>query len=56
MPNPVTGTLLQGYSGDEGTMVGAAVLEVEEGIQYLYVAQNNGTIVKVSMHCICTDT
>lgn len=45
----VTGTLLQGYSRTEGlALVSAAVLEVEKGVQYLYAAQANGTIVKVS--------
>lgn len=46
----MNGTLLQGYyGGGEGqTMLGAAVVEMEEGIRYLYVAQDSGTVVKVN--------
>lgn len=40
-------TLLQGYDGQ--TMLGAAVVEMEEGIHYLYVAQEHGIIIKVKL-------
>lgn len=44
--NPVIGRMLQGFDEDLA-MVGAAVLEVEQEIQYLYTAQANGVIIKV---------
>ena len=42
---PVNCTMLQGYDGQ--TVLDATVFDMEEGIQYLYVAQDHGVIVKV---------
>jgi hypothetical protein len=47
--SPVNGTLLQGYDvgRDNQTMVGAAVVEIEKEMRYLFVAHDSGTIAKV---------
>lgn len=48
----VSGALLQGYEGH--LAIGATAVELEQGIHYLYVAQHNGTIMKVksvSLEC-----